>query len=184
MINLPLEIEVDGIELSLDTDEKKNKQKEHHGRGGLSDIKWFEYKIANHKEKGIVYDNIKLMPFKITEEIRSNAEKSIIENGVTNKGVIRPHIDYKSGNIHPSKEDVEIMATQGVYQLVLCKGLGPKTLEENGENFYLYKNLPRHQGIRIHKACYYPLIEDDQSLHDDWRYKLLQEVWNKAFTNK
>lgn len=176
ILDLPEKLVVgDGIELLRDT-------KKHIGKYELSDIVWYEYRITNHKEKGIVYDNIGLTFFKITEEVRLSAEKSIIENNVTKAGVIRPHIDYGTGNIHPSKEYVEEMAKQEkVFQLVLCKGLGPNTPMENGENIYLYKNRPRQKGARIHKACYYPLIEDDPTLYNDWRYRLLQEMWDKLF---
>ena len=169
--NLPKELIVgNGIELLLDT-------KMHRGINGLKNIVWYEYKIVNHKEKGLVYNNICLSPFKITEEIRSLAAKNIIEKNISSQDTPLPNIDYRSGNIHPSREFIERLNFEKVLQLVLCNGLGPNTPNENEEDAYIYKNSPLQKGAKVHKACYFPLIEDDQNLYEDWRYKLLQEVW-------
>lgn len=101
MKKLPKEIILkNGINLVLD-------EKKHNGKNNLSDISWYQYKIVNNKELGIAYDNICLSLFRITESVRIEASKEIINDGVSKKETVRPHIDYKSGNIHPSKEYIE-----------------------------------------------------------------------------
>ncbi len=130
--SLPSELFVgDGIKLELDS-------KLHYGRDNLRDIEWYEYKIVNHEEKKIIYDNICLSFFRITEEIRLEASKNIIEKRVSYAETIRPHIDYNSGNVHPSKEFIKIHNTNEILQLVLCKGLGPNTKNQQEDNVYIY----------------------------------------------
>ena len=167
---LPIKIEIERISLELD-------KKIHRGRNNLSDIIWYKYKIVN-KEKDIFYDSVCLCFFKITEEVRIEAAKRIISKGVSKEETERPHIDYKTGNIHPNKKYVEEQNNGKIKQLVLCNGLGPGALKKQiNDNFYVYKNTPRQFGIKIHKACYYPLIDDNQNLKNDWRYKFLENIW-------
>ena len=169
---LPKEICVSGIKLVLD-------KHEHKGIGNLKDISWYEYKIVNSDALNINYDNIAVSSFAITKEIRKLAAKNIIEERVSYKETIRPHIDYKTGNVHPSEEYIKKNNDEKVRQLVLCRGLGPKTPEINKDkNIYFYQNNPGQSACRIHKACYYPLIEEDESLKENWRYKLLAEIWS------
>jgi hypothetical protein len=170
---LPEEICANGIKLRLDTST-------HKGICNLTDIKWYEYKIVNSDTLDIKYDNVAVMSFAITKDIRKLAEKNIIERNVSSKETPRPHIDYETGNVHPSKEYVKENGYEVVRQLVLGRRLGPKTPDIKNYNdceMYFYKNTPRQKGCLIHKACYYPLIEADKSLESDWRYKLLSEIW-------
>lgn len=172
--NLPSQIKLDigkcKIHLELD-------KKSHRGKNNLSDIFWYVYKIKNNNELEIAYDNICLSLFKITESIRIEASKNIIANEVSKSKTKRPHIDYKSGNIHPSKEYVENQNDGKIKQLVLCNGLGPCTNEQVNTDFYIYKNSPRQSGSKVHKACYFPPIDNNTNLQDNWRYKLLKKIW-------
>ncbi|AVK51274.1 hypothetical protein AXY43_26480 [Clostridium sp. MF28] len=171
---LPREISLEkGINLVLD-------EKKHNGKDNLSDISWYQYKIVNNEELGIVYDNICLSLFRITESVRIEASKEIINNGVSKKETLRPHIDYKSGNIHPNKEYIANQNELGeIQQLVLCNGLGPHNPEKQlDDDFYIYKNSERQSGTKVHKACYYPLIGKKLNLQNNWRYQLLKEIWN------
>jgi hypothetical protein len=150
------------------------------GKNNLSDIKWYEYKIVNNDILDLKYDSVAVMSFAITEEIRESAAENIITNKVSDEKTPRPHIDYKTGNVHPSKEYVKENGYEVVRQLVLGRRLGPKTPDIKNYNdceVYFYKNTPRQRTCLIHKACYYPLIEKDKSLEDDWRYKLLSAIW-------
>lgn len=159
-------------------------KKMHCGRNNLSDIIWYQYKIMNSKELGIVYDNVCLCLCRITESVRIEASRNIIEKGVSKDETVRPHIDYLSGNIHPSKEYIANQCNGKIQQLVLCKGLGPHVSQKESEqneqlaiDFYRYKNRPRQLGTNVHKACYYPLVDSNLNLQNNWRYKLLEEIW-------
>lgn len=171
--NLPRKIELkSGICLEM------TKYRIHRGRNELSDIFWYQYKIVNNEEHGIMYDNICLSLFKITEEVRNKAEGKIIQERVSQAE--RPNIDYKTGNIHPCKYYVKCQNNGKIQQLVLCKKRGPRTPEKQvDDNFYVYPSDSGRSGAKIHKACYYPMIEDDPNLHNDCRYRLLKEVWNE-----
>lgn len=169
---LPKEICVEGITFVLD-------DASHKGIGNLRDIKWYEYKIVNADALNVKYDNVTVCTFAITRDIRKLAEKNIIERNVSAEETPRPHIDYKTGNIHPCKKYVQDNDGEIVRQLVLCRGLGPKTPEIEEVDAYVYKNKPRQRVCRIHKACYFPLIEADDSLKENWRYKLLSEIWKR-----
>lgn len=167
--NLPNEITLKN-EISL----VLNDNKPHHGRRNLSDISWYQYNIIIPKGLEIEYDNVCLSSFRITETVRIEASKNIIKNGVSNKDTVRPHIHSVSGNIHPSKEYVAKQKNDKIQQLVLCNGLGPNTPKEQLDtDFYVYN------GARVHMACYFPLIDNKLNLQDNWRYKLLEEVWEK-----
>lgn len=162
-----------GAQLVLD-------EKPHQGTGNLSDIVWYQYKIINCGKLGIGYDNVCLSPTRITESVRVEASKNIFKDGVSKKETVRPHIDRSSGNIHPSKEYVSEQNNGEIHQLVLCNGLGPHTpVKQVDDDYYVYKNTPRQAGAKVHKACYYPLIDDGLNLKNDWRYQLLEEVWDK-----
>ena len=141
------------------------------GKGELKDITWHKYVITNHEDFDMEYDAVILSFFKITEEERKNASKSIINGGVSTAA--RPHIDGKTGNIHPTKEYVEEQGKEIIKQLVLCRGQGPNTPQAEISNDY-YVNC-----VRVHKACYYPLIKEEPALTEDYRYMLLEMLWNK-----
>ena len=170
--DLPKEITLNtGVHLTLDI-------KKHQGIDNLSDIQWFVYDIVNREEFDMDYDNICLSLYRITEIVRSEAAKKIVQLGVSEFQTQRPHIDYITGNIHPSKAFVESENDGSIKQLVLCNGLGPHTPKvREDEKVYVYRNSPRQSGAKVHKACYYPLIDYEQGLEDNWRYKLLEEVW-------
>ena len=87
----PGEFSIRDIKLILDT-------RKHCGKGSLSDIFWYEYKILNHRKKDLIYDNICLSPYRITERIRAAAEKNIIEKDITDTNTIRPNIDYRTAD--------------------------------------------------------------------------------------
>lgn len=168
--HFPRELFIAGIELSLDT-------RKHSGIGDLADIFWYKYRIVNQERPPVAYDCVCMSPFRITKEIREAAKVNIVEHGVSRPGTCRPNIDYRSGNIHPDKEYVK--GKDRVAQLVLCRGLGPNTPKDVGTDMYLYKNRPRQLGARIHKACYFPLIEDDPQIQSDWRFIFLSKVWEQ-----
>lgn len=154
-------------------DNKKNPI--HNGTGSLNYIKWYEYKWKTKigVDELDCYDNIALSFFRITPKCKKDAEKNFIYNGVSKKDCPEPHIHTESGNIHPGKKYVEQYGDK-IYQIVLCNGLGPKINVTNKEN-----NLYQSEELYVHKASYYPLIEDEEELHDDIRYLFLKKVWEK-----
>lgn len=156
----------------------------HTGIGELSDIEWYEYKITNSEEIGLPYDNIALSLFAVDDATRKKAAETIVKEKITSKDTKRPNIDYNTGNIHLDITWLNDNPNKTIKQLVLCKGPGPKTTNEgNDHNFYCYKNTKREKGCYVHKACYYPLIEEDNALHNDWRYKLLESLWKELSKN-
>lgn len=72
----------------------------------------------------IIYDNVCLRLFRITKQAWENASSNIIENRISKVETARPNIDYKTGNIHPSKKIIANQNNGKIQQLVLCKGLG------------------------------------------------------------
>lgn len=95
-----------------------------------------------------------------------------------------PHIDLKSGNIHPSQEYVEQYDEKTISQLVLCKGLGPKISTSTGvgaDNFASEDNLYPNNSkkLYVYKASYYPLIREEERIKGDIRYLFLSLVWEK-----
>ena len=159
--------------------ELETNKRRHTGQNNLNDIIWYEYKIVNYKEKNLEYDNICISFCKVTELERQNASKHVFETKVSLPETIRPHIDANSGNIHPSKEFIKKHTSRQISQLVLCNGLGPsvklsKSLDlSNNNDFYIYTKKKA-----VQKACYFPLIDEhDSNLVNNWRYKLLEELW-------
>lgn len=167
---------------------RKGNQKNpiHHGSGSLNYIKWYEYQlpsdIGNYIEEINCYDNIALSFFRITPECKKNAEKNLINEGVSKINCHLPHVHTKYGNIHPGIEYVEQYGDK-IYQLVLCKGLGPKLNikniynETNPKKDNLYQTIS--QGLYVHKASYYPLIYDEEEIKEDVRYLFLSVIWDK-----
>lgn len=158
----------------------------HSGINNLTYIKWYKYswlpKIG--VDELDCYDNIALSFFRITKECKENAEKKLIDTGVSKDP--EAHIHTESGNIHPGmdyptqfckkKSYPQLITGNGdkIYQIVLCNGLGPKINVTNKEN-----NLYKSEELFVHKASYYPLIKDEEELHDDIRYLFLKKVWEK-----
>lgn len=164
----------------------------HQGQGELKHIKWCEYQlpsdIGEYIEELRSYDNIALSFFRITPECKESAETNLIKTGVTEPNCPLPHIDLKSGNIHPSQEYVEQYDEKTISQLVLCKGLGPKISTSHGvcadeldQKYNLYPNLYPNNSKKfyVHKASYYPLISEEEELKKDKRYLFLSFVWEK-----
>lgn len=160
----------------------------HQGQGELKHIKWCEYQlpsdIGEYIEELRPYDNIALSFFRITPECKESAETNLIKTGVTEPNCPLPHIDLKSGNIHPSQEYVKQYDEDTISQLVLCNGLGPKISTRNGvgaDNFDSEDNLyPNNSNVLyVHKASYYPLISEEKGLKKDMRYVFLSLVWEE-----
>lgn len=157
-------------------------------RSTIDNIWWYKYKIVSSDTD---YESINLMFFKVNEEIRNQASKVVFtstykclkdENGVTKKYCMSKypyaHIDGKSGNIHPGTKKVDELSKtyDKIRQLVLCRGSendpGPNTPNiEVSDEVYVYSKK-----TKVHKACYFPLIEDDEKLKENPRYKFLKEV--------
>lgn len=160
----------------------------HQGQGELKHIKWCEYQlpsdIGEYIEELRSYDNIALSFFRITPECKESAETNLIKTGVTEPNCPLPHIDLKSGNIHPSQEYVEQYDEKTISQLVLCKGLGPKISTSTGvgaDNFASEDNLYPNNSkkLYVYKASYYPLIREEERIKGDIRYLFLSLVWEK-----
>ena len=140
------------------------------GTNDLSYIKWFSYTIENCDKLREKYDCIAVSFSRITYEILEDATKRIVKTGVSNEPT--PNIDSNTGNIHASKNNETKVEPKKVQQLVLCHGTGPqKSKFIDSGDYYCYQ--------AVHKACYYPLICDDKSLHSNYRYKILEQVWKK-----
>lgn len=117
--------------------------------------------IGEYIEELRSYDNIALSFFRITPECKESAETNFIKNGVTEPNCPLPHIDLKSGNIHPNQEYVEQYDEKTISQLVLCNGLGPKISTSTGvgaDNFDSEVNLyPNNSDVLyVHKAFIIP----------------------------
>lgn len=160
----------------------------HKGRGELDYIQWCEYRLPSDFGKYIEelshYDTIALSFVRITSECKEKAETNLINSGVTAADCPVPHIDMKSGNIHPSREYVKQYDENVISQLVLCNGLGPKISRKNGAgtaHFDSKDNLyPNNsEKLYVHKASYYPLIREEERLKGDIQYLFLSLVWEK-----
>lgn len=93
-------INIDEIELILEC----RKGIPRHEANSLKDIKWYQYRIECNNSNRFKYDRILFMPYRIDKEIYNEAKKTVINGGVSVKGIPRPHIDFKTGNIHPYKQ--------------------------------------------------------------------------------
>lgn len=138
------------------------------GKNELKDIKWYVYSIPGNLELfDNKYDKVAFMFSKVNADIL----KRLIP---MKEGISKfpwENADANTGNIHPPKEDYK-----KIRQLVLFKGSGPLTLQfMETDEYYIYS--------AVHKACYYPLINEDDNeenmkkLKDDNRYKFLEAVW-------
>lgn len=137
------------------------------GRNNLSYIKWYNYSIINHKELNLDYDCISLSFLRITRDELKKAAENIMLSGVSTADT--PNIDAFTGNIHASGESLK---TEKIQQLVLCSSKGPllPRFFESDEYYYY---------TAVHKACYYPLIDDNNYFENDIRHILLKRLWNK-----
>lgn len=168
-----IELENSIIELDLSTSFRI-------GGDQLDNIQWRKYKFKNIY-KG--YSSINLMYFYINKESKDDAYKRILLKDVTKDGL--PHLDGKTGNIHPGRNYVK--ENSGNYdkikQLVLCANgnnsdLGPllsSDIKNKEDSYSLIFN--------IHQSCYFPLIQDDENLKNNWRYKLLKEFAFELYNN-
>ncbi len=169
---------------------KTTKSKSNHtrGRNNLKDLEWVVYKFtdgnADSSENG--YTHILFMPYCIIENIRTNASKNLVCKQVSTAE--RPHIDAKTGNVHPEKLNPENYTK--IEQLILVRVYGEnhggpnlKCDDYNEKDYYTYKAEDKNKTAYVHKACYYPLIDENdenvKNLKNNWRYKLLEEIWEK-----
>ena len=187
-------MKVDEIEKSvLDIKEKiKSKtifdnleldDKRHGGDGCTENIIWnrLNIKDIDIKEKG--YGYINLMHFYIDNKNQKEASLNPMLSGTQSNPNV--HIDFKSGNIHPGYDYVKKNSNKKIRQIVLCQNSnsdpGPRLDNDNDEfkeeTHYVYKR-PRSI-MHVHKACYYPLIDDDETLKQNWRYKYLKTIYDK-----
>jgi len=141
------------------------------GRNNLNDIKWYVYEIDKSGHSHLGYDCIILSFSLITLDTLLEAQKRIIKKDISTNE--RPNIDGNTGNIHPNKITEN---NNKIKQLILCNGSGPLAPHfiETGE-YYCYN--------AVHKACYYPLICDEEALHENYRYKFLKKVWEELGDN-
>lgn len=156
----------------------------HKSRGELDYIQWCEYRlpsdIGEHIKELSSYDNIALSFFRITPECKESAVKNLIETGVSEPNCPIPHIDLKSGNIHPSREYVNQYDKNTISQLVLCNGLGPKISTSHSVGAAKDNLYPNNSdALYVHKASYYPLISEEEGLKGDVRYVFLSLVWEE-----
>lgn len=141
------------------------------GINNLDSIKWFRY-ICSDEIDG--YAAVNLMFFKIDKKMFDEARTRIALENVSL--TVTPHIDGNTGNIHPSHSDILKSGYSKIRQLVLCANKksdpGPNTPNiEVTDDVYEYSLK-----TKVHKACYFPLIEDDEKLKDNWRYKFLKQI--------
>ena len=142
------------------------------GKGNLEDIEWFTYDIVGDIGLFDKYNKVAFMKLRITADM---LKSFILANKYVTKisQIPRVNVDAKTGNIHPPKKDD--IKFDKVRQLVLFNGSGPLTPQFIKNNdYYIYS--------AVHKACYYPLINEDDKknkkrLMNDNRYKFLEAVW-------
>lgn len=149
------------------------------GKGSLNYIKWYEYKWETKigVDELDCYDNIALSFFRITKDCKEKAEKNIKYKDLSSLDRNLPHVDGNTGNIHPGTDYAEYPKNQ----IVLCDGPGPNIYNKNFNNnlYPANENLYHSKELYVHKASYYPLIENEEKLHYDIRYLFLKKVWEK-----
>lgn len=155
---LPKKIEIDNCNLELKTD-RNEKPRIFWGRNNLSKIRWYVYEITNASELKMLYNQIVLSPCRIVQgKELDNAKKNILTKEISR--CEDSNIDAITGNIHILNEMKD-------------------GYSEDDEN--IYYNY-------VHKACYYPLIKDNDKKNDkltsNWRYKLLSNLWEKLSETK
>lgn len=145
-------------------------------------IKWWTYGFS---KDFLGYNSIMLMNFKITEddeEFKKAAANVVLTENVTE--IPEPHIDGKTGNIHPGKNYIDKNGYDKfdkINMLVLSVGgvskdgrigvhpgplnVNKKTTEDDAQYYY----------TAVHKACYFPLMSKDIQLKNDPRYKFLKD---------
>lgn len=177
--------------------EKSGKTKHRRGIRGLSDIWWFQYRIEMQSKLLGEMDRILIMPFLIDKEIQEEAMKEVINGGVAEEGVKRPHVDFKTGNIHPIITDNLDYDNSEIKQILLVRGsYNPKTGQNDKHCFPMvvenlidepcYEYTWEKKKIYVSKACYYPLIDNNDSklLSECNKQKILKEIWGKIETLK
>lgn len=163
----------------------------------IANIKWFKLKITdeellnNHSYVNLLF--FKIEESEIKEAIKNNAifKKNEKVNGLSKHKIINgidykmssykyAHIDGDSGNIHPGESIVGSFKLDKIRQIVLCSKIngdaGPKCTcnDYNDKESYIFDDF------HIHKACFYPLInnEDEDVLKNDKRYLYLKNIWD------
>lgn len=204
--DLEEKIKIDEIELVLEC----RKGIPRHGANSLKDLKWYQYRIKDNNSNRFEYDRVLFMPYRIDKEIYNEAKKTVINGGVSVKGVPRPHIDFKTGNIHPHKQNKCNFLEKEIEQLVLVRGIynnstnccdkycHPKIDDKRvNESYYEYKanckylntgkrvEVMGRKTIYVPKTCYFPLIDDSDTieLKKSQRYILLNRIWEKINEN-
>ena len=156
----------------------KFNNKLHIGRNELNNIKWFQFKFD--KELKGLYSAINLMFFKVDENTLNNSKKCVVIGGKGVSTMMVPHIDERTGNIHPGKGYVDSFGHNKIYQLVLVNTSkvdpGPKTMNiEVTSDVYSYST-----DCLVHKSCYFPRI-DNSIPENDFRYEFLKQVCKKIY---
>lgn len=174
---LPEKIEIDNCNLELKTD-RNEKPRIFWGRNNLSKIRWYVYEITNASELKMLYNQIVLSPCRIVQgKELDNAKKNILTKEISR--CEDSNIDAITGNIHILNEMKD--GYSEIKQLVLCNNDGPQIQGYSEDDENIYYNY-------VHKACYYPLIKDNDKKNDkltsNWRYKLLSNLWEKLSETK
>lgn len=184
--NIKIKLGFSEIELEL---EGKRRQ----GRNDINNHIWYVYKITSDSKRLDPYNKINLTTYRITkaritkgskilgEKVSQNAVDNVLDVGVSTAE--RPHVDFNTGNIHLNDNGISDSKNNNEWQLVLCKDGGPKAKkpEEDERQYYEYtcSNKNHKESCFVHKACYYPLIDDEKSLRENWRYEFLAKVAEK-----
>lgn len=161
-----------------------NGQPKRSGINYLKNIEWVVYALPDGQTLH-GYDCILLMFFKVDETAREQSSKHVVPNGVGVTKIPTPHIDGRTGNIHPGVGYVDENRKDKVAQLVLARKTGKKPGSHAGPNTPeieetddIYNYGPK---TKVHKSCYYPRI-DGKEPKNDWRYEFLKEAWEKIFS--
>lgn len=161
------------------------------GIRGLSDIWWYQYRIESERSLWWNYDRVLITPFFIDAKIQHDAEKEVLDGGVSDPKAKRPHVDFNTGNIHPVVSKKFQYYESEVGQLVLVRGtFNSKTGKNDKHCFPIVKEKPAEGlyyeyqcGERkryVPRACYYPLIDekDKNELTDCMGHILLERIWD------
>ncbi|MBQ6394379.1 hypothetical protein IJH97_01325 [Candidatus Saccharibacteria bacterium] len=154
-------------------------------RSGLNYLKNIEYIVYTFDQPLHGYDCILLMFFRVDEKAQEAASKNVVPGGKGVTLIKTPHIDGRTGNIHPGVGYVDENRKDKVAQLVLARKTGKKPGSHAGPNTPeieetddIYNYGPK---TKVHKSCYYPRI-DGKEPKNDWRYEFLKEAWEKIFS--
>lgn len=127
------------------------------GRGKCSDIHWWVIKLDGPFND---YDTIYLTPYRICKE-----DINLILDKNPERCESMPDVDYKTGNIHPSINNMkEVTSGDCPLQAVLVHSVNEQygTAEiPNGEDSYvIFQKTKRSKKIHVPVANYYPPICD------------------------